>query len=259
MEVSKEKHFESCRLCLTDIRDSNVTLLDGIIKDMLEIILPELNFSICDMPAICKTCLETLKQSYNFKSSCLEVEDKVQDFVDPKSPSTIDLKQVIRRSNKINSFSKTHVVCRTCLGLGEASACLKLCSYEGDPLKNMVEKCLPEMGIELTKDPIICPICLEQLEEQFHFIMQCLDTEEKINYYCERKGIFKQIDLHSVYLFSMMEDNEDVDKQYEEMQTGDLENNCTDVRTEKYANKNTTAQKNTQESKKKTSLIMLHL
>lgn len=40
--LSGRRIFVYCRLCLTEIHDSNVTLLDGIIKDMLEIILPEL-------------------------------------------------------------------------------------------------------------------------------------------------------------------------------------------------------------------------
>lgn len=58
-------------------------------------------------------------------------------------------------------------------------------------------------------------MCLEQLEEQFHFIMQCLDTEAKINYYAERKRIFKDVDLHNVYLFAIrMEETDELEKQY---------------------------------------------
>lgn len=222
MEVQRVKEFESCRLCLTEIWDRTITLLGGIIKDMLEIILPELNLSVSETPAICKKCLETLKQSYNFKSACLEAEDKVQDFVNPSLPSCVDLKQVLKKKHNINKIAENYVVCRMCLGLGHENSCTKLCSYDGDPLKNMVEKCLPEMGIDITKDPTICPVCLEQLEDQFHFIIQCLDTEEKVNYYCERKHISREIDLHSVYLFSMVDDNEDMDKQYDIVDNSDM-------------------------------------
>ncbi|XP_060531018.1 zinc finger Y-chromosomal protein 1-like [Cylas formicarius] len=208
-----KKNVTICRLCLLEINDNNLTLLEGVIKDMLEIILPELKLSICDSPTICNSCLETLKQSYNFKSSCLEVEDKVQDFIDPKTPILIDLKAVILKRNHLSYLKDNQSICRTCLNIVDTSSVTKMYSFEGDPLKNMVDKCLPEMGIELTKAPVICPICLELLEEQFHFVMQCLDSEEKINYYCEKKNCYKQINLHSVYLFSMcIEDDSNMEK-----------------------------------------------
>ncbi|CAG9762969.1 unnamed protein product [Ceutorhynchus assimilis] len=196
------KSLRNCRLCLAKIQDTNFTYLDGIIKDMLEIILPELNFTICDSSSICNNCLETLKQSYNFKSTCLEVEDRVQDFVDPKKLNCVDLKEVIKKSKDIKPISlATMIVCRICLSLGEESSNTKLCSYEGDPLQNMVEKCLPEMDLTISVDPSICQTCLEQLEEHFHFIMQCLDTEAKISFYSVKEAIFHNVDLSKITPF----------------------------------------------------------
>lgn len=63
---------------------------------------------------------------------------------------------------------------------------------------------------------MICSMCLEQLEEQFHFIMQCLDTEAKINFYSERKHVFSDIDLYNVCLFAVcMEEVDEIDKYVE--------------------------------------------
>lgn len=45
--VGMKKAGANCRLCLSELQDGTVTRLDGIVKDMLEIILPELvSFSI---------------------------------------------------------------------------------------------------------------------------------------------------------------------------------------------------------------------
>ncbi|XP_066146144.1 RE1-silencing transcription factor B-like isoform X2 [Euwallacea fornicatus] len=203
-----------CRLCLGEIQagtDSSV-LLHGIVKEMLHLILSELNLSICESPMICKSCFETLKQCYSFKSSCLEAEDKIQEFVCPQIPVLVNLKEVLlKTTNATREASEQHEVCRTCLTLGLKSSYTKLCSYEGDPLQNMVEKCLPEIGLNVTKDSSICATCLEQLEEQFHFIMQCLDTEAKINYYSEKKFLFKNINLYNVCSFTVsIEESEDV-------------------------------------------------
>ncbi|ERL94511.1 zinc finger protein 711 [Dendroctonus ponderosae] len=207
----------NCRLCLAEINESDFSVLDGIFKDMLEIILPELNLVICESPSLCTNCLETLKQAYNFKSSCLEVEDKIHDFMS-SNPSCVNLKQMVHATNSIEPIPDATSVCRTCLGVSEESLNTKIASYEGDPLQNMFEKCLPEMRLELTKDPSICSLCLEQLEEQFQFIMQCLDTEAKISCYSESKKIFKGVELRAVHVFSItMEESDELEKPYEEM------------------------------------------
>ncbi|XP_050307784.1 zinc finger protein 827-like [Anthonomus grandis grandis] len=205
-----------CRLCLCKISGENV-LLNGFEKDMLEVILPELNITICSQPSMCKPCTETLRQLYGFKSICLEVEDKVQGFVNPKTSSFVDLNEVVKKTVRCNISGKLSV-CRTCLTLSQESELSKLGNSAGDPLRNMVEKCLPEMGLNITKEPSICSHCLEQFEEQFNFIMQCLDTESKINYYCETKNILTNVDLHNVYQFSIrMEESGENGKQYEEI------------------------------------------
>lgn len=40
--VGMKKAVVNCRLCLSELQDGTVTALDGIVKDMLEIVLPEL-------------------------------------------------------------------------------------------------------------------------------------------------------------------------------------------------------------------------
>lgn len=52
---------------------------------------------------------------------------------------------MLQAANSIELISDASSVCRTCLGVSDKSLNTKIASYEGDPLQNMFEKCLPEM------------------------------------------------------------------------------------------------------------------
>lgn len=207
---SSNMEQKMCRLCLRQILNQNFKVVDSSITCMIKLILPELKLTICENPVICNNCLDTLEQSSKFRKECLD-NDFEQDCIEMKMDVTrmLDLGKLLE--NRGYAYRKNMKICRTCLSSrDERRLYIKISKIRDDPLRSMFEKCFPTMIIDEIKNPVVCNVCLENLEEYFNFIMECLSTEEKINYYCEVNKSIKKVNLHNVYVFSESVDNDDI-------------------------------------------------
>ncbi|XP_022911529.1 uncharacterized protein [Onthophagus taurus] len=66
-----------CRFCLKSSENTQFKSL-LLYSTYIELILPEIDLSLTETPQICPACLSNLETAYNFKTSCLQSEEKLK-------------------------------------------------------------------------------------------------------------------------------------------------------------------------------------
>ncbi|KAL3271715.1 hypothetical protein HHI36_022186 [Cryptolaemus montrouzieri] len=101
-----------CRICLLftsnnqslDV-DSVMSTTNTLLRDMVQLCIPEMDLDLTTKPKICTTCSSEIEKFYNFKNSCLDTENKVRNFLDThssaKKDTKIDLIDVIQSNGII--------------------------------------------------------------------------------------------------------------------------------------------------------------
>ncbi|KAG5893452.1 hypothetical protein JTB14_012169 [Gonioctena quinquepunctata] len=96
-----------CRLCLQKLQRGskyfNINAVESFTgfmpyRDQLTTCIPEMALDLIPNPVICNTCRTALKSAYDFKSRCLIVEKKIQQYIEGQSDSeevNYDLSQII--------------------------------------------------------------------------------------------------------------------------------------------------------------------
>ncbi|KAJ8929156.1 hypothetical protein NQ314_018180 [Rhamnusium bicolor] len=215
-----------CRLCLEIVYDGRFENVDTIII-ILQNVLPDLDFNLSSRPVICNKCVETLQKSFSFKSVCLETEKYLQNNRSSGS-STLYLEEVVCNKMSGNGVKMEKIdkenICRFCLQIIEGELSTQLGVLEED----MLGKCVPELDLTLSENPVVCEICLEKLQRQFIFVMSCLDVEDRIKNYCflEGRNGLGQVNLHDILVLSleMQVDKNDQHSDCNELKTSDSTN-----------------------------------
>lgn len=86
-------------------------------------------------------------------------------------------------------------ICRICLNkvqIGETFFLVndyaKTSNFEGLLIKNMIQKIVSEIDLEICNHPIICGQCYNLLISTYTFKSKCFETEEKIHEYMKTNG-----------------------------------------------------------------------
>ncbi|XP_023311882.1 putative uncharacterized zinc finger protein 814 [Anoplophora glabripennis] len=168
-----------CTLCLNTIRDSNCQMID-VIKDVLKILLPDLNLEETVKHFMCTVCSGKLFAAFNFKARCTHTEDIIFPYISASRTSTVDLKEIYLKengNNQIINILEDHRICRLCFQLvTDEFAALK--EVDG----GIIDMYIPQVNISATRDPVICRACFDSLHTHSSFLRNCLDTWEKYNY-----------------------------------------------------------------------------
>ncbi|XP_018566994.1 zinc finger protein 99-like [Anoplophora glabripennis] len=202
----EEKKVHICRLCLNVVSDNNYEALKETHTIQIQYILPDLNLLVSNNPVLCAPCTDALQESYEFKTACVEVETYLENFIMPLRK--VDLKEVVASKmfsgevkKEITDFNEGKLICRLCLGFIED----KLFKEFGVIEENILQKCVPEVDLTVTENPVSCENCMGYLHSQFNFMMRCLDADETINGYITSQGltVSDKLNLHEVVQFSV--------------------------------------------------------
>nr|XP_023024883.1 zinc finger protein 595-like [Leptinotarsa decemlineata]XP_023024884.1 zinc finger protein 595-like [Leptinotarsa decemlineata] len=183
-----------CRLCLKEI-ESGLENIDDIQREMLEVLLIKVDWSISEHPVLCRQCFTEMQDSFTFKSNCIDIEDYLTPF---KENVKLDLKTVyIRKKDVPNPTDAEEHLCRLCIE--------PIDKNEAFSNKTEIEKFklnLPEIDLELTTNVVFCPKCYSSLQNYFAFSEKCLESEKKIHDYCK---IIRRRGRRSIFLDKFLE------------------------------------------------------
>ncbi|XP_023312345.1 zinc finger protein 624-like [Anoplophora glabripennis] len=166
-----------CRLCLKNITDESFEVVDNIIRDILDVLLLKLKFDSESKEVICKVCRRKLNKASEFKSTCLNTDYTIIPYVDNEKMLQLDLREVYKQE-KDSELVCSQKICRLCMHPVETEyRCI------GDVELEAIEKLVPEMNINIIKDPVVCKQCFDSLCTHNSFLKDCSEVEE-------RKSIF---------------------------------------------------------------------
>ncbi|XP_023311486.1 zinc finger protein 112-like isoform X2 [Anoplophora glabripennis] len=165
------------RLCFSTVYNGNFTIIDESTREILKTVSLNLNLGNYKH-IICSTCSVKLYSAFDFKCSCLYVEDKIGSYVNPKMPF-VDLREVYLKEQENKAMIKIEAdqkICRLCLQLVSQG----FVSFHEEKLK-IVHRYIPEVNFGCTEDPLICRQCFNSLSLHDTFIKTCLDVETQIH------------------------------------------------------------------------------
>ncbi|KAI4463067.1 zinc finger and scan domain-containing [Holotrichia oblita] len=99
-----------CRLCLTNIPDFPIAVLNDIVshETKIKFVIPEIDIGITPTLDLCNLCLHLLCAAYTFKLGCIQTEDIIKAYLSQNEKATINLQDVkefrncrIRDTNEI--------------------------------------------------------------------------------------------------------------------------------------------------------------
>ncbi|XP_018572410.1 zinc finger protein 366-like [Anoplophora glabripennis] len=165
-----------CRFCINTASKGNFTVIDESIREILRTVSPNLDLDDNSEHVMCSTCSVKLYSAFDFKSTCLYVEDKIVTYVNPKV-SFVDLREVYSKDHehKPVKVEDNEKICRLCLQLVREG----FVPFYKVKLE-MIHRYIPEMNFGLTEDPLVCNQCLELLVTHDTFIKACLNVEIKV-------------------------------------------------------------------------------
>ncbi|XP_018577576.1 zinc finger protein 431-like [Anoplophora glabripennis] len=164
-----------CRLCNNPVSKGNFTVIDEATREILRTVSLNLDLDDNNEHVMCSTCSVKLYSVFDFKSTCLYVEDKIANYVNPKV-SFVDLREVYSKEheNKSGKVEDNEKICRLCLQLVRGFVPFYKVKLE------IIHRYIPEVDFGLTEDPLICNQCLELLVTHDSFIKACLNVEIKV-------------------------------------------------------------------------------
>ncbi|XP_018571825.1 zinc finger protein 227-like [Anoplophora glabripennis] len=137
-----------------------------------------LNLDLCNYEHVmCSSCSINVYSAFDFKSTCLYIEDKIISYLNPELPF-IDLREVYLKEyeNKPSvKMEDDQKICRLCLQLVREG----FVTFYEVKLETM-HRYIPEVNFGVTQDPVICKECFNSLSFHVAFIQTCLDIEMKI-------------------------------------------------------------------------------
>ncbi|XP_023312400.1 zinc finger protein 415-like [Anoplophora glabripennis] len=196
----------SCSLCLKNITDESFEVVDNIIRDNLDVLLLKLKFDSESKQVICNVCRRKLSKASEFKTTCLNTDNTIMLYVDNEKMLQLDLREVYMQEKK-SELVYSQKICRLCMHPVESGfRCIRELELEA------IEKLVPEMNINIVKDPVVCKPCFDSLCTHNSFLKDCSEVEEKIISIFGSSATGNQIDTSPLDLFVK---TENLDKEFD--------------------------------------------
>ncbi|XP_018575873.1 zinc finger protein 729-like [Anoplophora glabripennis] len=176
---------QSCALCLSVLRDGNFEEIHGVTKDILEVILPKLNFDSGTKQVICNVCSLEVLEAFKFKSTCLYTHNIIISYMDDGTGCSVDLREIYAKEKGIEQLIDTsdeHKVCRFCMRLIST----EFISVQ-EANMDMIKTFIPEINFSVIKDPVTCRQCFDSFDVHSSFVRRCLEVEKGI------EGIYRMV------------------------------------------------------------------
>ncbi|KAJ8948521.1 hypothetical protein NQ318_000061 [Aromia moschata] len=178
---------KACKLCFKESKDFQV--IEEIIREILEVLLLKIDFSLNEDYVICEICAECIYTFFEFKSVCLYSEDRMVPFIRTMNGMEVNIVEVayLKENPGPATTSDSDVaVCRLCL---KRDRCVDLNDFSENFADDIVAKCIPEVDIKSTRDPKICLSCQTSLLNYYQFVTECLAKQENIMECDDREAI----------------------------------------------------------------------
>ncbi|XP_023312144.1 zinc finger protein 729-like, partial [Anoplophora glabripennis] len=188
----------SCRLCIKSIIDTSFEVVDNVIRDILDVLLPKLKFDNENKEVICSVCRRKLYAALEFKSACLKTDYTIISYLDCEKMLQLDIRDVYTKEKTSESMdiSDSQKICRLCMEPVESEfRCIREEELEA------IKKLAPELIINIIKDPVICKECFDSVCTHNNFLKDCLEAEEKIKSTFDHSASRSQIDTSPLDLF----------------------------------------------------------
>ncbi|XP_018562361.1 uncharacterized protein LOC108904330 [Anoplophora glabripennis] len=196
----------SCRLCLKNITDGTFEVINNIIRDILDVLLLKLKFNDDSKEVLCTICRRKLNAALEFKSMCLNTDNKIIQYVDSEKMLQLQLREVYMQEKK-SELVCSQKICRLCMRPVESEfRCMREEEFEA------IEKLIPEMYINIIKDPVVCKPCFDSLCTHNSFLKDCSEVEEKIKSIFDNSATESQIDTSPLDSFVK---TENLDKEFD--------------------------------------------
>ncbi|XP_023312269.1 zinc finger autosomal protein-like [Anoplophora glabripennis] len=143
-------------------------------------------------------------------------------YVDNEKMLQLDLREVYMQEKK-SELVCSQKICRLCMHPVESEfRCI--CELELEA----IEKLVPEMNINIVKDPVVCKPCFDSLCTHNSFLEDCSEVEEKIKSIYGGSATGSQMDTSPLDLFVK---TENLDKEFDEMEMS-IKAECVDIKPE---------------------------
>ncbi|XP_018567882.1 zinc finger protein 99-like [Anoplophora glabripennis] len=184
----------SCRLCFKNITDESFEVVNNIVRNILNVLL-KLKFDNESKEVICNVCRRKLNAALEFKSTCLNTDNKIIPYLDREKMLQLDLREVYMQEKK-SDLVCSQKICRLCMHPVESEfRCIREVELEA------IEKLAPEMNINIIKDPVVCKPCFDSLCTHNSFLKDCSEVEEKIKSIFDSSATGSQIDTSPLDVF----------------------------------------------------------
>ncbi|KAJ8911261.1 hypothetical protein NQ315_015263 [Exocentrus adspersus] len=176
-----------CRICYKRIRRGHLEEINESTRDVLGVLLINLNMDISKKPMMCSNCSNQISVLFKFKAACLYTEDFITPFVGPLKPNRTSLKEIYikeRDLKEIVDILRDKNLCRLCMEAVDAKClCLDTTDSRVNLVKDMIDRCIPEVNLMTTKHEVVCDSCINSLKDYCNFMDACLEAEKKIEEY----------------------------------------------------------------------------
>ncbi|XP_023312060.1 zinc finger protein 90-like [Anoplophora glabripennis] len=166
-----------CALCVNTISDGNFKEIQVVTRDILQVILLEVNFDGRSKRVMCNICSLAVMEAFKFKSMCLYTDYTIIPYVHDKTRYSVSLMEIYTKEKGIEqsiNTMKEQKVCRLCFQLIRA----EFISVH-DVNIDMIECYIPEINFSVTEDPVICRHCFDSFDIHSSFVRRCSEVEKK--------------------------------------------------------------------------------
>ncbi|KAJ8913705.1 hypothetical protein NQ315_007422 [Exocentrus adspersus] len=180
-----------CALCCNTVSKSN---LEGVVEvsgKILNVLLLRQQDINKETPVVCRYCSDKVKVLFEFKSACLDTDDFITPFVDHEGTDKVDLKELFMREKAHGIAADTFCnwnLCRLCLEFIVVGG-VRLDERDSHVnfVRNLIQRCIPEVNVDNSKDTVVCDACLNSLNEYSDFLDYCT-SDKKIKHHCLQVG-----------------------------------------------------------------------
>ncbi|XP_018578308.1 zinc finger protein 33B-like [Anoplophora glabripennis] len=188
-----------CRLCRTIITDKSFEVIDNATRDILHVLLLKLKLDGESKEVICNACRRKLHAALEFKSTCLNNDNTIIPNMDSEQMLQLHIREVYTKEKGSESMdiSDSQKICRLCMQPKSEFKCISEEEHEA------IQKLIPEMDINIIKEPVVCKPCFDSLCTHNLFLRE---VEEKIKCSFDSPAIDIRIDKPPTDLFFKTED-----------------------------------------------------
>ncbi|KAJ8937202.1 hypothetical protein NQ318_005968, partial [Aromia moschata] len=105
-----------CKLCLKASNDFQV--IDKVTREIVDVLVLKIDFSLNEEYVTCESCANSIYTFFNFKSMCLNSEDRMAPFIRTMNGMEVDIVEVAylkENSGAATISNPNNAICRFCL------------------------------------------------------------------------------------------------------------------------------------------------